>query len=137
MISGPSVNVEKVLLAVKIRKPRKDEFIRVHPDPEFVRDYVVLELEDGMDRALYLVLPSVRHLVPIELTDTRLHIAINQATPPEVFVWPIKLPQDISRGSKSWSESALKCAEESKHLSVRVVANKSAGYYDLYRLKAI
>jgi hypothetical protein len=134
MISGPDVSVEKVLLAVKVRKPRKDEFIRVHPDPEYTRDYVLLEIEDGMDRVRYLVLPAQRPLIPLELSPTRLSVAINREG--EVFLWPIRLPLNKAGGAREWSDSALKCADEAKHLWVRIQANKAAGYYDLYRAQA-
>jgi hypothetical protein len=130
-ISGAMVSVEKMMLAVKIRKPRRDEFIRVHPDPDFVHDYVLLELEEGMDRVRYLVMPPVRHLIPIGLSPTRLFIAINTAS--ETFVWPIRLPENIHSASRQWSQTALDCAEEAQHLWVRVAANKSAGYYEGYR----
>jgi hypothetical protein len=133
-LSHAGIPVEKELLAVKIRRPRKDEFIRVHHDSEFTHDYVLLEIEDGMDRLRYLVLPQIRHLIPIELAPTRLHVAINRAE--EVFLWPIRLPLNNSGGAREWSDTALKCAEEAKHLWVRVVANKQGGYYDLYRAQA-
>lgn len=133
-LSHAGIPVEKELLAVKIRRPRKDEFVRVHPEPEFTHDYVLLEIEDGMDRIRYLVLPQIRHLIPIEMAPTRLHVTINRAE--EVFLWPIRLPLNNSGGAREWSDTALKCAEEAKHLWVRVVANKQGGYYDLYRAQA-
>jgi hypothetical protein len=42
------VDVEKILTAVPVRRPNRNEFFRVHP--EFVTDTLVLEREDGLDR---------------------------------------------------------------------------------------
>jgi hypothetical protein len=129
-LANAGVNVVKEQLAIKIRKPRKDEFVRVHSGDEYCKDFVLLEIEDGMDRLRYLVLPQFRHLIPIELAPTRLHVTINRIG--EVFLWPIRLPLDNSGGAVVWSDTALECAERAKQLWVRVVANKQAGYYDVH-----
>jgi hypothetical protein len=36
------IGVEKVLLTVPVRKPRKTEFFRVHPDEDYCLDSMVL-----------------------------------------------------------------------------------------------
>ena len=35
--------VEAAILAVPVRKPNRQEFVRVHPDPEYTRDVELLE----------------------------------------------------------------------------------------------
>jgi hypothetical protein len=133
-LSSSTVNVVKEQLAIKIRKPRKDEFVRVHPDPEYTKDYILLELEDGMDRLRYLVLPQFRQFVPVGLAPIRLHVTVNRAG--EFFLWPIRLPLDNSGGARDWSDTALQCAERAKELWVRVVADKRAGYYEVHVAQA-
>ena len=46
-VSGPTAHVEMGVLAVPVRKPNKQEFVRVHPDSEYTRDVELLEFHRG------------------------------------------------------------------------------------------
>ena len=52
-----TVGVKKVLTTVPIHKPGKQTFFRVHPDPAYQLDTMVLELEE--ERETYLVMPHL------------------------------------------------------------------------------
>src|SRR5262245_33007287 len=71
--STADIEVERVLTAVPVRRPKRNEFVRVHPD--YVLDTLVLEHESGMDKETYLVAPDIHELVLPELRRTRLHVA--------------------------------------------------------------
>jgi hypothetical protein len=46
-VSGPTAQVETGIIAVPVRKPNKQEFIRVHPDSAYTRDVELLEFSGG------------------------------------------------------------------------------------------
>ena len=71
-----NVDVERVLTAVPVRRPKRTEFVRVHPD--YMLDTLLLERDTGMDKECYLVSPKVQHLVLPELQRTRLFVAITK-----------------------------------------------------------
>jgi hypothetical protein len=52
-----TVGVKKRLTTVPVRKPSKQDFIRVHPDPAYRLDTAVLELKD--ENETYLVDPGL------------------------------------------------------------------------------
>lgn len=53
-----TANVEKLLLTVPVRKPNRQDFVRVHPDPAYRLPSVgLLELKD--EGEIYLVSPDL------------------------------------------------------------------------------
>src|SRR6516162_5223943 len=48
-----TAGVKKLLRTVPIRKPSKQDFIRVHADPAFRENFAIIELKE--DREVYLV----------------------------------------------------------------------------------
>lgn len=129
--AGTDVNIEKVLTAVPVRKPKRTEFVRVHPD--YMSDALVLERDDGLDRECYLVTPEVQHLVLPELRRTRLFVTINKRG--TVFLWPVKLPGDDNDRFRRMADTALQAAEAAKALWVKVVWNRDLGGYEMFRAK--
>jgi hypothetical protein len=125
------IAVERVLTVVPVRKPKRDEFFRVHP--EYVVDTFVLEREDGMDRETYLVRPEFQHLVLAELKKVRLFTAINKRG--TSFLWSAKLPREDTDAGRRWAETALAAAEEAKTLWVKMVASRDLGGYEYFRAK--
>jgi hypothetical protein len=66
-----NIEVEQVLTAVPVRKPKRTEFFRVHPGPDYTVDTYLLERDTGMDTDAYLVVPELQHLVLSELRRVR------------------------------------------------------------------
>jgi hypothetical protein len=123
--------VERVLTAVPVRKPKRTEFIRVHP--EFVCDRLLVERDTGMEKECYLVTPEVQHLVAQELRRTRLHVAITKHG--TVFLWPIKLPLEGIDSGRRVFETASLIAQQAKTLWVKSVWDRGLGGYEMYRAK--
>ena len=70
-----TVGVKKVLNTVPVGKPNKQDFVRVHPDPEFrLSPAALIELKD--DRELYLVTPTMAMNLPGEFSPCSLFLAI-------------------------------------------------------------
>ena len=43
------VGIRRVIANVAIRKPKRQEFIRVHPEPDYRLDVAILDLEEDGD----------------------------------------------------------------------------------------
>lgn len=121
----PNLLTETLLTSVPVQKPSKQQFIRVHPGPDYHLDAAVLEVEQ--DRELYLVANSMLGHLEGEFREVRLVAAMARhgVTP---FLWPLKLPTADGR-SNLWNDSALLAAEEAKNSWVRVVSDLSQGMY--------
>lgn len=119
-------SAEKLLSTVPVRKPRKDEFIRVSPDPE--HSISVAMLEHGEPRDLYFLTPEIQALglgVPVSLA-----LAIDRENNP--FFWPLKLPLD-DRRRNNWQLSALEAAKLAQDHWVRIVADMKLQAYVIYK----
>ena len=119
--------VKKLLTTVPVRKPNRQDFVRVHHDSSYVLDTMLLNLKE--ERETYLVAPSFREEIPQELTHTRLALATNRQK--VLFLWQLRLPGSSGK-TDAWSMSALEAYEEAKKNWVRVSANMSLGAYEIY-----
>jgi hypothetical protein len=98
--------VRKLLTTVPVRRPHKQEFIRVHADDTYRLETPVLELKE--DRETYLVSPDLWPELPGELTPKVLYTTINRQG--VLTLWPIRLPGEDGRVDQ-WNASALEAAE--------------------------
>ena len=63
-----SAGVKKLLRTVPVRKPSKQEFVRVHSDPAFRENFAMIELKE--DRESYLIAgPGLAIELAAEATD--------------------------------------------------------------------
>ena len=126
-VSGLDASFKKEIVTVKEGRPKKDEFFRINPDPDFTHDYWLLTVDDGKDKENYLVLPNVRYLVADDVHPHRLLVGINRHN--TVFIWTVRLYTDDDKGGRnagrSWSDSALECAERAKSLWIKIRGNRT------------
>src|SRR5450759_5003783 len=60
-----TVGVKKLLTTVPVRKPSRQDFVRVNPDPRYrLTPAAIIEVKD--DREVYLVLPGMAQALPGE-----------------------------------------------------------------------
>jgi hypothetical protein len=125
---GATLGVKKALLTVPVRKPAREWWVRVHPDPAYQLQTAVIELKE--DRETYLVDPALWADLSTESTfgPRALFTAVN--TQGVVFLWPIRLPGADGRIDE-WNRSAVDAAALAKDRWVRVQANMSLGAYDV------
>jgi hypothetical protein len=71
-----AIGVKKALLTIPIRKPDRQSFIRVHPDPAYRVEVAMLELKE--DREIFLVDRSLVSELPGEVSARLLLTAINR-----------------------------------------------------------
>lgn len=127
------IATEKVLTAVPVRKPKRDEFFRVHPGEDYTMDALVVERDDDLDHETYIVTPSCVDAVFEVARRVRLFTCISKRG--TVFLWPAKLPVEANSGRR-YSETALKIAQEAKTLWVRMWGDRNLGAYMMVRAKA-
>lgn len=123
-----TVGVKKALTTVPVRKPTRQEFVRVHPEKEFRLETAVLELKE--ERETYLVDPKLWSELPGELTPKVLFTTINRQG--VLTLWPVRMPGEDGR-LDFWNQSALEAAEMAQSGWVRVAANMSLGAYDVFQ----
>ncbi|GMW07798.1 MAG: hypothetical protein AMXMBFR8_25940 [Nevskiales bacterium] len=121
------IGVTKALGRVPVRRPTRQEFVRVRDDDSYRMDTALLELKD--ENEYYLLTPDVREAMPGEWFPARLVTAINRQG--VVFLWPLKLAGSDGQ-TNSWYDTAIEAAELATKKWVKVVADKSLGGYQTY-----
>ncbi|MGO8763251.1 MAG: hypothetical protein ACLQUS_14800 [Desulfobaccales bacterium] len=126
-----NLGVKKALLTVPVRKPNRQEFIRVHPDVDWRLQTVILDLKE--EQETYLVDPNLWGQLPGELIPMVVYTVMNRQG--VLMLWPIRLPGEDGRHNE-WHRSALEAAEMAQKEWIRVAANKSLGAYEVYQAVA-
>ena len=121
------VGVKKALLMIPVRKPNRQEFVRVHPDEDMSLQTAVLQLKE--ERETYLVDPGLWSELPGEIIPMVLFTTINRQG--VLTLWPIRLPGEDGRHNQ-WHSSALEAANMAKSQWLRLSANMSLGGYDVF-----
>jgi hypothetical protein len=123
-----TVGVKKLLTTVPVRKPNRQDFVRVHDDPRYrLTPAAVIEVKE--DREVYLVTPEMAQALPGEFSMVTLYTTINrQGT---LHIWPVKLPTPDGRQNE-WHRSAAEAAERAMKKWVRVTSSMSLGAYEIF-----
>ena len=120
-----TAGVKKLLTTIPVRKPYKQEWIRVHFDPAYRDAFAVIEWQE--DREFYLLTPQVAQALPDEFTMVRLYTTINRQN--VLTLWPVKLPGSDGRTIR-WHTSAAEAAEFAMSNWTNVKANMGLGAYE-------
>ena len=121
------IGVTKEMVACPVRKPNKQEFVRVHPSPEYQLRAHILELKE--ERETYLVMPALAAALPGETRTVNLRLTVSRQG--AVFLWPVPEP-GLDGREMGWHASARAAAISAETRWVRVVANMAQGAYDLH-----
>jgi hypothetical protein len=124
--------VKRQLTTVAIRKPRKDQFFRVHPDEAWRLQSMVLDLKD--EGEIYILSPAVWNVLPELAKPVTLHTAVDRMGNP--FVIPVPLPGPDGKRNP-WHESLSQCVLKAQTYWVRCSANMAVGGYDLLVAEAL
>jgi len=126
-----TVGVKKLRLTVPVRKPSPQDFVRVHPNPEYRDNFPIIELKD--EREEYIVTAGLVPELASEFVTKTLYTAVNrQGT---LFFWPVRLPPPDGK-QMEWWRSAREAAELAMSGWVRVKANMNLGAYDIYKAES-
>jgi hypothetical protein len=120
------IGTREVLTRVPVRKPRRDEFFRCHPDPGMSLAVTIYVDREEQDEA-YFVAPAMRGALAEDLRAALLQLAISRKG--TLFIWPLTLPKEDNPLGRSWHESAFKARDIAKTRWIRIFADKSLGGY--------
>ena len=127
-----TVTVKKLLTTVPVRKPSPQDFVRVHPAPEYRDNFPIIELKD--EREEYIVTASLVPELTGELVTKTLFLATNrQGT---LFFWPVRLPSPDGK-DLDWWRSGREAAELAMQGWIRVKANMNLGAYDIFKAESV
>jgi hypothetical protein len=101
-----TAGVKKLLKHVPVGKPGKQDFVRVHPSPEYRMELAVIEFKE--DRETFLLPLPIAKQLPGEFTMVTLYTVINRLG--VVRLWPVSLPTPDGRINE-WHRSAAEAAE--------------------------
>jgi len=122
-----TAGVKKLLTTVPVRKPSRQDFVRVHPDPAYRENFPIIELKD--EREEYIVVADLVPALVGEFVTKTLFTAINrQGT---VFFWPVRLPSPDGK-DLDWWRSSREAAELAMTSWIRVRANMNLGANDIF-----
>src|SRR5262249_39392655 len=121
-----TAGVKKFLTTVPARKPSPQDFVRVHPAPEYRDNFSMIVLKD--DRRGQLVQHEILPAIAGEVVYKTVFTAVNRQG--VVFLWPVRLPAPDDRKSE-WPRSAREAAELAMMQWVRLKANLSLGAYQI------
>jgi hypothetical protein len=128
--------VRKQLTFVSVRKPRRQEWFRVHPDPKYCARVASISLKENEEsrEETYLVDPAIALALGDEITFVTLYLAINRQG--QVFLWPCRDPKAEDRRGDTAATSRIEAAETAKTRYVRVQW-RSPAYEISFRDEAI
>jgi hypothetical protein len=121
------VSAEKILLTVPIRKPTKQEFVRVRPGPSWTFPAALLEVRD--ENQTFIISQNIINAHASDVKIAELRLAVNRAG--AYFLWPLILPPVDGR-TNLWHVSAREAAALAEQKWVRLTANMAAGIYDVF-----
>lgn len=122
------IGVKKKFLSIPVRKPKKQEFVMLHPDPKFRAELALISYEAEKGE-VYVVHPSVAGVAE-DSYIALVGLAINTQGNP--FLWWVKKPTDEMRNA-TWSSSGLEAMDEATKGWIKVKANMDIGAYDIYQ----
>jgi hypothetical protein len=126
------VAVKKLLTTVPVRKPNRQDFVRVHSGEAYrLAPAAILELKD--DREVYFVTPAMAVELAGEVVAATIYTAINRQG--VVHLWPVRLPTPDGKHNP-WHRSAAEAAERAMGSWIRVVADMALGAYQIYQAPA-
>jgi hypothetical protein len=117
----PSLGLDRHAHTLTVGKTPPERWFRVHPDPDYTFDTILLHLKEGKERGVYQVASHLYgHLSDGNLLKaTRLVLTIDRQN--ELRLWPLRLPELDGR-EDDWMTSALAVCEQAKVRWVRLVA---------------
>lgn len=120
--------VQKLITTIPVRKPDRQWFFRVNPDPNFQLTVGVMEVKE--ERETYIVHPNLYNELAGEVKSVKLFCCITKQG--VFFVWPVPLP-DMDGKMNPWHRSAAEAAERAQHAWTRMAANMHVGAYDIFK----
>jgi hypothetical protein len=126
--AAATAGTREVLRHVPVRKPNRNEFVRVHPDADMALATGVFV--DREEQEVFFVIPELRAELAGELKPVLLVTTISRQG--VVFLWPVPLPDEGGRRN-AWSETAREACELAKTTWIRMPPDMSLGAYRIFK----
>jgi hypothetical protein len=120
------LGTREILIRVPVRRPKREEFFRCHPDPNMKLEVTICTDRDEQED-VYVVAPAMRGVLAEDMRAVLLQLAISRKG--TVFIWPLMIPNEDNPLGRSWHDSARKAAELAKSHWIRIAADRSLGGY--------
>jgi len=117
----------KIVSAVQVRKPNRQEYFRVHPSLDMRIETLLLDFKQ--EGVTYLVDPEIAPAIPGEAAAKMLYLAVTRQG--ALLLWPVRMP-DEQGNIDHYNAAAHRAAMMAESSWVRIAANKGAGTYDIY-----
>ena len=114
-----------------MRKPADQDFVRVHPSPQFRETLAFVELKE--DREIYIVEPAVVPELPGEFFYATLFTTITRTG--VLFLWPVKVQAGDAKANE-WHISAATAVQYAMKSWVRVKANMQLRGYEVFQAES-
>ena len=121
------IDVRRIVTTVPVRKPHRQEFVRVHPAENMRIETALLDFKE--ERQLYLVEPALWPALPGEACPKTLYTALTMQG--VVMLWPVRLPDETGR-LDPWNTSAHEAAKRAESRWIKAPANMHLGAYDVF-----
>ena len=105
---------------VPVRKPRKDEWFRINPDPVMMRTFLIYE-DSSNNNKPYIVMPVAYGVMEPVSKKRILYTAVNRDN--DVFLSPVGI------GDDAWSVSARVGHQTALNTWVRLTSDRNRGEY--------
>jgi hypothetical protein len=115
------------LVHIAVRKPRKDEYFRVCPEPAMM--LVALTWEDKDDNDVYFVAPTARDIMAE--SGRLVTLVLCQSRQGVYFLWPVN-SDTRAGGGRGWAESANAAMQIAQSKWIKVRGDRSAGAYQIF-----
>jgi hypothetical protein len=129
LVLDQSFDVGDILkqMEIPVRTPKKDEFIRVHPEHTSGLVGVYRDLEN----VHHFVFPQIANLEILDGHVRRVVLRLAVTTDGHYFVWPLRVA-DKAGNLDEYARTALLAAEQAEKKWVRMQANKQTKSFDRY-----
>ena len=118
--TGNLGSIRQIFTHIPVRKPTRQQFVRVHPETELPVQLLTLK-DEGEN---FLIAPGLRDMLYTEATVVTLYLAI---TPQQVLsIWPVVVPGDPPN---PWHLSAVEAASYAREKWIRIQADMPLGAY--------
>jgi hypothetical protein len=126
--SFAGAGVKKLLTTVPVRRPGRQDFVRVHPDEAYRLTTAIVELKE--EREVYVIAPHIVPAITGEYVAATLFTTINRQG--VLSLWPVRLPGPDGK-TNAWHESSATAAAMAMTTWTRIAANMALGAYEILK----
>ncbi len=117
--------VQSVRTYVPVRKPSREQFFRIHPDPEYQLRSLVLELKE--DGECLFISPTLQNALLGEKCVCQRILRLGVTRQGVAFIWPVRPP--MADRADAWASTALDAIAHAERRWTRMTADMALGGY--------